>query len=139
MIQRLQQWWRHFRHPPVVEISHFGQKTDRPQVHVSVCGLYGSQGVYTFDANDQGEACATMYARGLADIMRRRLVDRRSSESQTSADNETPCAVRDDGSHCECWYGGNKCCGCEDGDRTLGGEWPTCAEIRAQSEEPGHG
>lgn len=47
------------------------------------------------------------------------------------ADDETPCAVRDDGLHCECWYGGNMCCGCGDGGRTLGGEWPSCAEVRA--------
>lgn len=46
-------------------------------------------------------------------------------------DEETPCRKREDGLHCECWYGGNKCCGCGDGDRTLGGEWPTCTEVRA--------
>ena len=55
------------------------------------------------------------------------------AQKTSGADDETPCAVRDDGLHCECWYGGNKCCGCGDGDRTLGGEWPTCAEVRAQN------
>lgn len=59
-----------------------------------------------------------------------------SAPQPTSADDETPCAVRDDGLHCECWYGGNTCCGCGDGDRTLGGEWPTCAEVRAAQSEP---
>lgn len=48
-------------------------------------------------------------------------------------DDETPCAIREDGMHCECWYGGNTCCGCGDGDRTLGGAYPTCAEVRAQN------
>lgn len=49
-----------------------------------------------------------------------------------SADNKTPCAITNDGLHCECWYEGGACCGCGDGGRTLRGE-PTCAEIRAQN------
>lgn len=76
-IYRLRLWWRRVRNPPIVEIWHAGQATPRPQVLVSVRGMYGSQTVYTWDANDQGEACATMYGKGLADIMQRRLVDRR--------------------------------------------------------------
>lgn len=78
MITRLLEWWKSVRHPPVVRICHSGQATPRPQVHVSACGRYGSQGVYSWDADEQGEACATMYGRGLAEIMQRRLVDERS-------------------------------------------------------------
>lgn len=73
------QWWRNFRRPPAVVISRSGQATERPQVHVSVASISGSQGVYTWDATDQGEACATMYGRGLAEIMKRRLIDTRTT------------------------------------------------------------
>jgi|MicForSoiPHH12_O_1018301.scaffolds.fasta_scaffold02206_2 hypothetical protein len=79
IFRRLRERQRHFRRPPVVLISHSGQLTPSPKVHVSVAGLNGTQGVYTWDANDQGEACATMYGQGLADIMRRRLVDQRDA------------------------------------------------------------
>lgn len=81
MIRQIRQWWKQFRNPPVVVIRHFGQRTPQPKVCVSVAGWRGSQTVYTFDANDQGEACATMYGRGLAEIMQRRLVDQRSAET----------------------------------------------------------
>lgn len=74
---RIRQWWRNFRRPPAVRICHSGQLTPRPQVHVSVASIYGSQGVYTWHADDQGNAKATMYGKGLAEIMRRRLVDER--------------------------------------------------------------
>jgi len=81
IVNRLSDWWRNIRRPPVVRISRSGQLTPRPQVHVSVAGLSGSQTVYTWDADDQGEACATMYGRGLASIMRRKLVDERPFET----------------------------------------------------------
>lgn len=77
MYFRFRQWYRQVRHPPVVLISRSGQLTPRPQVHVSACGMRGLQGVYTWDANEQGEACATLYGKGLAEIMQRRLVDER--------------------------------------------------------------
>lgn len=85
MVSRLKHWWRGFRHPPVVSIAFSGQRTDRPQVHVSACGLNGAQTVYTWDATDQGNACATMYGRGLALILQRRLVDQRASQSDAGA------------------------------------------------------
>lgn len=71
-------WWlRKTRNPPVVVIAYYGQLTPRPQVHVSVQGAHGLQGVYTFDADDMGNAKATMYGTSLAHIMQRRLVDER--------------------------------------------------------------
>ena len=77
---RLTQWWKHLRRPPVVVISRSGQKTDSPKVHVSVASINGSQSVYTWEANDVGEASALMHGRGLANIIRRKLVDRRLVE-----------------------------------------------------------
>lgn len=79
MVRRIVEWWKSVRHPPVVRISRSGQATARPQVHVSAVGRHGSQSVYTWDADEQGEACATMYGRSLAEIMQRRLVDERSA------------------------------------------------------------
>ena len=76
-MRRLIEWWRDLRNPPAVLISHFGQKTPRPQVQVSVASRHGCQGVYTWDADEQGNAKATMYGRGLAEITRRRLIDER--------------------------------------------------------------
>lgn len=78
---RLQHAWRCWRYPPVVVICHAGQATPRPQVHVSVEGINGLQGVYTWDADAQGEACATMYGKGLAEIMQRRLIDKRTPKT----------------------------------------------------------
>lgn len=71
--------WRKFRNPPVVLIERFGQRTSRPQVIVSVHGVGGSQTVYAWVDDVQGNACATMYGQGLADIMQRRLIDYRHS------------------------------------------------------------
>jgi hypothetical protein len=31
-----------------------------------------------------------------------------------SGEWETPCPVRDDRQHCNCWYDGEACCGCGD-------------------------
>lgn len=54
-------------------------------------------------------------------------------------DDETPCPKREDGLHCECWYGGNTCCGCGDGDRKIGeANLPTCAEVRAMNRREAH-
>jgi hypothetical protein len=52
-------WWyvsRHFhrRRLPVVLIDHSGQRAAHPKVHVLVAGPNGTQGVYTYDADDQG-------------------------------------------------------------------------------------
>lgn len=77
MLLKIREWWQHYRRPPLVLIEYSGQRTPSPKVHVSVAGLTGSQEVYTWDANEQGEACATLYGKGLADIVRRKLVDRR--------------------------------------------------------------
>lgn len=71
--------WRRFRNPPAVIIEHYGQRTSRPRVHVSVWCVTGGQGVYTWDADDAGNAKATMYGHGLAEIMGRRLIDRRKT------------------------------------------------------------
>lgn len=77
MIRALQVAWLRFRRPPAVVIDYSGQETQKPQVHVSVWGHNATQGVYTFDAGPQGDACAELYGRGLANIMGRRLVDNR--------------------------------------------------------------
>lgn len=66
------------KHPPAVVITYSGQLTKRPQVHVSVHGFNGMQGVYTWDADSAGEARASMYGEGLASIMQRRLIDERN-------------------------------------------------------------
>lgn len=69
---RRAQWWR--RSGPAVVICYSGQLTARPQVHVSAVGYMHSQSVYTFDDNEQGNACARMYGKGLAEIFGCRLV-----------------------------------------------------------------
>lgn len=46
---------------------------------------------------------------------------------EQAADEETPCPKRDDGIHCECWYGGNACCGCGDSAILNGQEHPPCS------------
>jgi len=33
---------------------------------------------------------------------------------QPTADEETPCPVREDQQHCNCWYDGEACCACGD-------------------------
>lgn len=71
--------WRNFRHPPRVVISCGGERTVRPKVHVSVASIYGMQGVYTWDNDEQGNACATLHAKGLAKITQRKLVDCRTN------------------------------------------------------------
>lgn len=65
-----------------LELSLSGQKTAQPKVHVSAHGsvpgvFASSQTVYTFLANDSGNAQAEMYGKGLAQIFGVRLVDRR--------------------------------------------------------------
>lgn len=83
---RFRHWLRRVRHPPVVVISYGGQLTKRPQVHVSVSGINGLQGVYTWDADTAGNAKATMYGEGLAKIMQRRIVDERKTDSFVPAE-----------------------------------------------------
>lgn len=77
LYRRFQAWrWRR-AHPPCVIICYAGEATERPQVHVSAAGNGGSQGVYTWDKNDQGEASATLYGTGLAQIFNVPLIDQR--------------------------------------------------------------
>jgi hypothetical protein len=82
----LRHWLRSKYRPPVVVISYGGQRTPRPQVHVSVAGINGLQGVYTWDADSIGNAKATMYGEGLARIMQRRIVDERKTDSFVPAE-----------------------------------------------------
>lgn len=77
---RFRHWFRRIQCPPVVVISYGGQLTPRPQVHVSVSGINGLQGVYCWDADSVGNAKATMYGEGLAKIMQRRLFDEREAD-----------------------------------------------------------
>lgn len=53
----------------------------RPQVYVWVEGPHGVQDVYNWDADEQGEARASIYGHGLADIMQRRLIDNRTPKT----------------------------------------------------------
>jgi hypothetical protein len=78
-MNRFARAWLHFRRPALVTISRWGELTPRPQVSVCVQSERGSQSAYTFDANDQGEASATMYGRTLAHILGVRLIDQRSA------------------------------------------------------------
>lgn len=74
---QIRQWWNRLRAKPYVLLSYSGQLTSRPQVHVSVHNYMSAQGVYTWDANDVGNARAEMYGKGLADIIKAPLVDER--------------------------------------------------------------
>jgi hypothetical protein len=35
-----------------------------------------------------------------------------STEEDSADDWETPCPMREDGIHCNCWYDGSVCCSC---------------------------
>jgi hypothetical protein len=63
----------------VVTIEHWGQATPRPKVGVGVASRRGSQSVYTYDATEQGEACATLYGHGVAHILGVPLIDKREA------------------------------------------------------------
>lgn len=77
MIWKLKHWWRRLRSRPAIVIDYSGQRTSRPQVHVTAHGFMAVQGIYSWDADESGNAKATMYGQGLANIMRCRLVDQR--------------------------------------------------------------
>lgn len=64
-----------------IRISRSGWKTPSPQVHVSACSRRGAQSVYSWPADDVGEARATMYGKTLAEILGLPLVDERSPEN----------------------------------------------------------
>ncbi len=67
---------------PCIEVSRFGQRTVRPRVSVSVRSRSGAISVYVFDADEQGEAKATLYSRDLSHITGLPLADiRRPRES----------------------------------------------------------
>lgn len=34
---------------------------------------------------------------------------------QAALEPETPCSIREDGQHCNCWYDGEPCCACHAG------------------------
>lgn len=72
----------------VVVIDHWAEHTPRPKVSVGVTSKRGSQSVYTYEATEQGEACATLYGRGLAEILGVRLIDQR--EAPCVAPTEAP-------------------------------------------------
>jgi len=78
-------WWYRMRNPMgCVVITPWGQRTPRPQVSVGVASIRGAQTVYTYDANDQGNASATMHGRSLARILGCRLVDERDEPIKES-------------------------------------------------------
>jgi hypothetical protein len=64
-----------------IRINRSGWKTPSPQVHVSACSRRGAQSVYSWPADDVGEAKATMYGKTLAEILGLPLVDERSPEN----------------------------------------------------------
>jgi hypothetical protein len=91
MIEALKLWWQRWRKHPYVLIDTSGRLTCRPQVHVSVCGNWMIQGVYTYDDTDQGNARAEMYGRGLAQAMGRRLIDNRPAQLPSTPANKGGC------------------------------------------------
>jgi hypothetical protein len=77
LINRYKGWrWRK-KHQPCVTIDYGGTATPNPMVHVGAFGHGGSQGVYSWKLDDQGNACASLYGRGLAEIFDVPLIDRR--------------------------------------------------------------
>lgn len=69
-----------------VYIGRSGWVTPRPQVHVSVrsrhaSGGGGGQSIYSYDADDVGEAKATLYGKSLAEILGVPLIDERSADN----------------------------------------------------------
>lgn len=86
MIRAFIKAWKRVREPqPILTISVSGQMTERPQVHVSAVSSYGAQGLYTWDANEQGHACATMHGRSLSHILGLELADQRLDTLSHSA------------------------------------------------------
>lgn len=81
MFRRLSYRIREYLSRPIVVIRRSGQLTDKPKVNVSVARLYSSQGVYTWEDTPQGNACAEMYGKNLAEIVRASLVDQRKGDS----------------------------------------------------------
>jgi len=82
-------WWRITDRPALI-IECSGQLTDRPQVHVSAAHRFGAQGIYTWDADQKGHACATMYGQGLAKILGVPLFDRRKASDPGWMQQEKP-------------------------------------------------
>ncbi len=79
-MNRLIELWKDFRRPAVVVIERWAEATEHPQVGVSVQSRRGAQGVYSYDSNDIGEASATLYGKGLAEITGLRLIDKRTAK-----------------------------------------------------------
>lgn len=82
--KKLRRFLRDKRNPPTVVICRSGQATLSPKVHVVVSSARGMQSVFTWNADDQGEACATLHGRSLAEIAGLRLIDERDGRSGAS-------------------------------------------------------
>ena len=66
-----------FRPKAVVTIDRWATSTDRPQITVGVSSRRGSTSIFTWDANDQGDACASLHGKDLAHILGIPLIDHR--------------------------------------------------------------
>lgn len=77
---RFKQWRRDRRTPPHIEISYFGWETEVPHVNVSAFSTRGSMSIYTYAADDVGEARASMHGELLSRILNVPLVDRRATQ-----------------------------------------------------------
>lgn len=71
---------------PIIEISQFGWKTDRPQVVVSMVSRGGMATVLAHLDDDSGNARCSMHAKTLASITGFTVVDRR----ETARNEATP-------------------------------------------------
>jgi hypothetical protein len=68
VVRTIRRMWRIYKRRPAIVISEFGQATKRPQVTVSLHGGSGAMTLFAYDANDAGQAHATMSARSAGNI-----------------------------------------------------------------------
>ena len=81
---------------PIIEISQFGWKTDRPQVVVGILSRRGSTSVMTKLDDDAGNAHCSMHAQTLSNITGLTVVDRReTAKNEASATNGFRALPRD--------------------------------------------
>ncbi len=73
-------WWQRVTTRAFVTINRSGQLTDNPIVCVSVGSRHGSQTVYVHEDTVQGNARATLDAKGLAHVLNIELWDTREGQ-----------------------------------------------------------
>lgn len=107
--------------------------TSREKMHQTGIELYDNLIVEVADALNAPEPCSekeTVPAPEQSIVKAFEQSPRRVQETSPAPadpDEETPCPEREDGMHCECWYGGNPCCGCGREDVLDGRAKPPCS------------